>query len=182
MTTDTDFFNPTEHQEAAIEQAGWYTVEIIALQHMKAKTGTEGWEFKLRVLIGPAAGAIITEVFWDTPTALGRLGSFTKLFYQGQGFHRSNAAEVWAVYGGARVAAEVGFETNDDGTRGRVKIRRFGKVPDKDRPALAGVSRFAPPAPPEGMLVTRLPKQKRDYGGGGGGGGYGGGGGGGDTD
>lgn len=181
MTTDTDFFNPEEHQEGQLEKAGWYTVEIINVQRVRAGTGTEGYEFKFRVLLGPATGVILTEKFWDTPAAWGRLGTFTKLFYSGAGFHRGNAGEIWSVYAGARLAAEVGFETNDDGTRGRSVIRRFSRLSDKDRPALAAISRFAPTNPPDDMLKAREPRRRRDYGGAGGsgGGGYGGGSGGG---
>jgi len=181
MTNETDFFNPTDHEEPQINSVGWYTVEIIGVQRVRANTGTEGYEFKFRVLVGPSAGAVITEKFWDTPAAWGRLGTFTKLFYSGAGFHRSNAAEIWGVYAGARLSVEVGFEANDDGTRGRVVARRFGRVPDKDKPALAAVPRFAPPLPPENMLVPRERKPRRDYGAGDGGG-YGGGGGGGAPD
>lgn len=184
MSMDSDFFNPEEHQEAQLEKAGWYTVEIVNVQRVKAGTGTEGYEFKFRVLLGPAAGVMLTEKFWDTPAAWPRLGTFTKTFYSGAGFHRGNAGEIWGVYAGARLAAEVGFETNDDGTRGRPVIRRFSRLSDKDRPALAAISRFAPVNPPEDMLKPREPRRRRDYGasgGSGGGGGYGGGYGGGDA-
>lgn len=174
--TDTDFFNPSEHQEAVLDKAGWYTVEIVNVQRKKAGSGTEGYEFQFRILLGKAAGATVRETFWDTPNALGRLGTFTRLFYDGPGFHRSDAKALWSVYAGARLSAEIGFDVRDDGTQGYPQIRRFGRVQDKDRPNLAAIPRFAAVDPPEGILTPKEPRQRRNYGasGGGGGGGRGG--------
>lgn len=149
-TNGDDFFDINKYNDPIIDQSGWYTVEIVGIQRKRARSGTEGYEFTYRVLLGPSAGAIVRDTFWDTPSALNRLARFTRLFYDGAGYSRSDAKSIWSVYAGARVALEIHVDHD-----GRTNVRRFARVSEKDRPSLVAIPRFAPLDPPDGITVPK---------------------------
>jgi hypothetical protein len=159
-----NYFDPSKTQEPELEQAGWYALEIVELQRRIANTLSEGFQFVFQILhpTSKANGFRIKEIFWDTPAALPRLGTFTSRFYQGPPYSLSDPEAMWRVYGGARVYAEIGFKTNDDGTRGYPEIRRFGTMPETVRTQILAFPRVAAAFPQEGMLTNQPFKAKRN--------------------